>query len=104
MPVRVLRKDYGILRKGRFLKMNQGIPINQLPEATAIPPGSMFLVRMGDSTGTKRVKKEVLSEQMEKGMVLGYDETLAFLDADEETGTGEGNGTENSGDNESGVE
>ena len=33
-----------------------------------------------------------------------FNETLAFLDADEETGTGEGNGTENSGDNESGVE
>ncbi len=82
--------------------MNQGIPINQLAEATAIPPGSMFLVRMGDGTGTKRVKNEVLSEQMEKDMALGYDETLAFLDADEDTG--EGNGTENSGDNESGVE
>ncbi len=84
--------------------MNQGIPINQLAEATAIPPGSMFLVRMGDGTGTKRVSKETLSTQLENDMALGYDETLAFLDADEETGTGEGNGTENSGDDESGVE
>lgn len=84
--------------------MNQGIPINQLAEATAIPPGSMLMVRMGDGTGTKRIKKEVLSEQIEKDMVLGYDETLAFLDADEETGTGEESGTENNGDNESGVE
>lgn len=80
--------------------MNQGIPINQLAEATAVPPGSMLLVRMGDGTGTKRVKKEVLYGQMEKDMTMGYDDTLAFLDADEETDAG----GENSGNNESGVE
>ncbi len=79
--------------------MNQGIPIQQLTEASAIPAGSMFLVRMGDGTGTKRVKKEVLLEQMETDMTMGYEDTLAFLDAEEDTG-GE-SGTEN---NESGVE
>lgn len=82
--------------------MNQGIPINQLAEASAIPAGSMFLVRMGDGTGTKRVKKEVLLEQMETDMTMGYDDTLAFLDAEEDTeGTGGESGIEN---NESGVE
>lgn len=78
--------------------MNQGIPIQQLTEASAIPAGSMFLVRMGDGTGTKRVKKEVLLEQMETDMTMGYDDTLAFLDTE---GTGGESGIEN---NESGVE
>lgn len=78
--------------------MNQGIHINRLAEASTIPSGSMFLVRMGDGTGTKRVSKETLSAQMEKDMTMGYDDTLAFLDAE---GTGEENGTEN---DESGVE
>lgn len=85
--------------------MNQGIPIQQLTEASAIPEGSMLLVRMGDGTGTKKVKKEVLFEQMETDMTMGYDDTLAFLDAEEDTeGAGGESGTESNGNNESGVE
>ena len=65
--------------------MNQGIPIQQLQETATVPGGSMFLVRMGDGTGTKRVKKEALLDQLATDMAMSYEDSLAFLDAVDES-------------------
>ena len=64
--------------------MNQGIPIQQLQETATVPGGSMFLVRMGDGTGTKRVKKEALLDQLATDMAMSYEDSLAFLNAVED--------------------
>ena len=57
--------------------MNQGISIQQLQETATVPEGSMFLVRMGDGTGTKRVKKKTLIDQLATDMAMSYEDSLA---------------------------
>ncbi len=64
--------------------MNQGISIQQLQETATVPEGSMFLVRMGDGTGTKRVKKKTLIDQLATDMAMSYEDSLAFLNAVED--------------------
>lgn len=70
--------------------MNMGIKIPELREGTEISGESDYIVRMGDGTGTKRVKHKTLVEQIQKDMELSYEETMALLN--EET---EGNGNQN---------
>ncbi len=70
--------------------MNTGIKIPELREGTEISGESDYIVRMGDGTGTKRVKHKTLVGQMQKDMELSYEETMALLN--EET---EGNGNQN---------
>lgn len=70
--------------------MNMGIKIPELREGTEISGESEYIVRMGDGTGTKRVKHKTLVGQVQKDTELSYEETMALLN--EET---EGNGNQN---------
>lgn len=64
--------------------MNMGIKISELREATEITGESDYIVRMGDGTGTKRVKHKTLVEQIGKDMELPYEETMALLNGETE--------------------
>lgn len=64
--------------------MNMGKKIMEYAEAPEIPAGSSYLVAMGDGTGTKRVQHETIVEAVREGIELGYEETMDFLNMDEE--------------------
>lgn len=59
--------------------MNMGKEITDLREGTTISGKSMYIVEMGDGTGTKRITHEKLVNQIQKEIEMSYEETLELL-------------------------
>lgn len=59
--------------------MNMGKKITDLREGATISGKSMYIVEMGDGTGTKRITHEKLVNQIQKEIEMSYEETLELL-------------------------
>ena len=78
--------------------MNEGTPMQNFEKATTIPEGSLYLLEMGDGSGTKVVTQETVAKETGKSLKIGNLEELqtenkeSLVDAINEAKKSGGNG------------